>query len=194
MGRSESKQAGAEAAAKSKQDQANAQSALGSANADLGQYNQQLQQALQIGRRAYAPGGDYMAANNAINTSAAGAASNKIQGDMATHAMQTGENTAGYAPALAEEERAGQRDVAAQMAQAEKDRMQAEVANEYQAGSAYGLPAQVQAGLYGTSISGATGQADAQVRAASMPSGWDIFGPALIGAAGGVAKGFTPHG
>lgn len=194
MGRSESSKTNAQSLANSKQDQANAQSALSSTNRNLGQYNEQLQRAIALGRGAYAPGGDYMQANNAINTAKAGAAANKLQGDMATHAMQTGENTAGYAPALAEEERAGQRDTAEAMAQAEADRIQKQLSNEYFGVGAAGLPAQVQAGLYGTSISGATGQMGAAAESARTPGFWDTFLPALAGAGGQVAAGFTPKG
>jgi hypothetical protein len=194
MGRSESKKAAAQSSEQSAQDQQNAQGALAATNKNLNDYSSGLNKFMTFGRQTYGQNGEFMKDQNAIATQAAGAGSNAVKGDLALNAVRTGENTAGYAPAVAEDRRARQRDLTGQLAGADATRLQ-NLTNINQFGvQASALPAQVQAGLYGTGTSGAVGQGSNQASAAKTPGFWDSFLPAVVGAAGTVAKGFTPHG
>src|SRR5262249_2540931 len=88
----------------------------------------------------------------------------------------------------------GQRNLANFLSNANADRISK--------GAAYrttGLDAEsripgMYSGLYGPSISGATGELNAASGAARTPGFWDTFGPALIGGAATVGAGFTPKG
>lgn len=186
MGRSESRQAAQQASAQSAQDQANAQAALTAANKGLQDYSNNLNSFMKFGRQTYGTNGEYMKDQNAIATTAAGAGSNAVKGDLATNALRTGENTAGYGTAVAESERQNQRDLTSTLANADATRLQ-NLTNINQFGvQASALPAQVQAGLYGTGTSGSTGQGANQANAAKTPGFWDTFLPAVVGAAGQV--------
>ena len=194
MGRSESKQVVNQGTSQSAEDQANANAAFQAANKSLGDYSTQLNKFMTFGRQTYGTNGEFMKDQNAIATTAAAAGANATKGDMALNAMRTGENTASYAPALAESQRERQQDLTGQLANADATRLQ-NLTNINQFGvQASALPAQVQSGLYGTGTSGSTGQLSAAGGAARTPGFWDTFAPALAGAAGSVGKGFTPHG
>jgi hypothetical protein len=149
---------------------------------------------MRHGRSTYGQNGEFAKDQNAIATTAAGAGSNAVKGDLALNALRTGENTAGYAGTVAESERQNQRDLTSQLAGADATRLQ-NLTNLNQFGvQASALPAQVQAGLYGTGTSGSVGQGSNQASAAKTPGFFDQFLPAVVGAAGTAAAGFIDRG
>jgi hypothetical protein len=156
MGRAETTQAQKQSIAQSAQDQANAQAALKDTNKSLSDYSGNLDNFLSFGRRTYGQGGEFMKDQNAIATGTAAAGSNAIKGDLALHTMATGENTGGYAGSVAESRRQAERDMTSQLAGADATRLQ-NLTNINQYGvDASKFPAQVQAGLYGSGIAGAS--------------------------------------
>jgi hypothetical protein len=192
MGRTESKQVVAQGTSQSAQDQQNAQSSLAATNAGLKKYSGELDSFMKFGRDTYGADGEFMRDQSAIGTTAAGAGSNALKGDLALHSMRTGENTAGYAPAVAEDRRARQRELTSNLAGADATRLQT-LTNLRQFGvQASSLPSQISASLYGTGTSGAGSQLDAAGGAARTPGFWDTFAPALAQGAGTAIAGACP--
>jgi hypothetical protein len=190
-GRSQSTQVANQGMQQSSQDQANAQAALGATNTALGQYNNQLKGFLRFGRQTYGANGEFMRDSNTLANTTAAAGANNLKGNLALNAMRTGENTSNYAGTVAESQRQSSKDLTNQLATADQNRLsQLTAVNQYGV-QASALPAQVQAGLYGTSTSGSAEQLNPAASAAKTPGFFDEFGNALIGAAGGVAGGFV---
>jgi hypothetical protein len=72
--------------------------------------------------------------------------------------MCSGENTSGFAGTAAESQRQSSRDLTNQLVTADADRLkQLTVINQFGV-QASALPASIQAGLYGTGTSGASGE------------------------------------
>lgn len=172
-------------------DQGAATSADTATNNALSTYSNNLSNFMNFGQNTYGANGTYAADQKAINTAGAAASAQTLGSQMGLNAMRTGENTASYAPAVAAETQAGQQAVTANLAQSDANRLQA-LTNINQYGvQASALPAQVQAGLYGSSLSGASGQQGSATQAASVPSGWQVFGQDLAGAVGSAAQGYA---
>lgn len=195
MGRSESKQISKDSAGKSAEDQARAGAAFDSTVNSINKYSSNLDNFMKFGRATYGDNGEYMRDQNTIATGAAKAGANKVGADLATNAMRTGDNTANYAPAVATAQRDASQDLTQTLANADASRLQ-QLTNINQYGvQASALPAQVQSSLYGTSLGGSNSAAGTAASAsAAAPGFFDEFGNSIIGAAGTVAKGFTPHG
>lgn len=194
MGRGESKKVVNQGTAQSAQDQQNAQNALGATNKAVSDYEGALKNFLRFGRSTYGEGGEFMRDQNTLATTTAKGQADQVAGNLALHAMATGENTAGYASTTAEARRAASRDLTGQLAGADAERLKQLTAINQYGVEAQKFPAAVQESLYGTSLSGSGGQLSAASGAARTPGFWDEFAPALAGAAGQVGKGFTPNG
>lgn len=193
-GRSESKQAFQQSQAQSAQNQANAQANLSATTQGLADYQKRLGGLSRAIARRYGAGGEYQATQNTINNEAASAGSKALGADLALRSARTGENGAGFATAAAEDRRARQRDLTTQMAQSEADRLKTLTALQGQMLDQSKFPAEVSAGLYGTSVGGANAAGGNATSAAKVPGFWDVFAPALVGGAAAVGKGFTPGG
>jgi hypothetical protein len=184
--------------ANSQQDQANATTALSGTNSALSKYSTNLDNFMKFGRSTYGANGEFMKDQNTLANTTAAAGETNLKGNLALNALKTGANTAGYADTAAESERQGEEAVTSQLAGADASRLaQLTAVNQYGV-QASALPAEVQAGLYGTSV-GASNSALGVASSASAadPSFADTLPgdlTAAIGAAGQVAKGFTPHG
>ena len=178
----------------SAQDQANAEAALSATQGALGTYQKNLNNFMNFGRKTYGAGGEFARDQNTIANTTAAAGSNRIGGDLALNAMRTGENTGNYANALAESKRAASRDMTAQLASADAERLAKLTGVEQYGVQASALPADVQASLYGTSTSGSGSQLGTAANAAKTPGFWDTFAGDIVGAGATVGKGFTPHG
>lgn len=192
MGRSESKAAFKQSSAQSAQDQANAQNALGATNKAVSDYEGALKNFLRFGRSTYGANGEFLRDQNTLATTTAKAGADQVGGNLALNAMRTGENTAGYAATDAEARRAASRDLTTQLAGADADRLAKLTAINQYGVEAEKLPAAIQESLYGTSVSGATGQGANMTNAARMPGFWDTFAPALAQGAGTAAAGACP--
>jgi hypothetical protein len=131
--------------------------------------------------------------NTLANTTAA-AGTSGVAGNLALNAMRTGENTANYAPTVAESARQSSRDLTNRLAGADADRLSRLTAINQYGVQASALPAEVQASLYGTATGGAGSQLSTAADAAKTPGFWDQFLPAIAGGAGAVAAGFRGGG
>lgn len=192
MGRSESKQAFQQSQAAAKQDQANAQTALGSTNTAVNNYNQNLKKFLRFGRRTYGANGEFAKTTNAQATQAAAAGSNAMAGDLALNRLRTGENTAGYASALAEERRKASQDLTNTEVNANADRLNKLASIEQTGLQASQFPAGVYSSLYGTSTNAANGQQSSATEAAKTPGFWDQMAGSLVQGAATVGAAFCP--
>jgi hypothetical protein len=194
MGRSESKKVANQGMAQSSQDHANAQAALASANKSLAKHSSTLDSFMNFGRKTYGEGGDFMKTQNALANTTAAAGTSGVAGNLALNALRTGENTSGYANTVAESARQSSRDLTNRLAGADADRLSRLTAINQYGVQASALPAEVQAGLYGTATGGAGSQLSTAADAAKTPGFWDQFLPAIAGGAGAAAAGFRGGG
>jgi hypothetical protein len=189
--RGDSKKVVNQGTAQSAQDQANAQTALSNTNAELGTFKKNLGDFMTFGRKTYGEGGDFAKTQNTIANTTAAAGNRAVEGDLLMHAMRTGANTSGYAPAVAEDRRQAARDMTSQLATADASRLGALSHIEETGLDASKFPAQVQASLYAPAVSGAGSNLGVAGDAARTPSFWDQFSNSLISAGGQVAAGFA---
>lgn len=189
MGRTESTKVANQGMQQSAQDQANAQAALTQTNSNLKKYSDNLDNFMKFGRDTYGAGGEYMKDQNTLANTTAAAGTTNLAGNLALNRLRTGENTAGYAGTVAESGRQSQRDLTDRLAGADATRLQNLTGINQFGVQASGLPAEVQASLYGTSTGGSGNQLSSASSAAKTPGFWDTFAPALAGAAGQAAAG-----
>ena len=194
MGRTESTEVANQGMAQSSEDQANAQQALSSTQSSVNNYSNQLNNFLRFGRQTYGANGEYMRDQNTLATGTAKAGSDQIAGNLALNAMRTGENTSGYAGTIAASRNQAEQNLTQQLAGADANRLQQLTAVNQYGVQASALPAEINSSLYGTSTGGSGNQLSSAANAAKTPGFWDTFAPALAGAAGQVASGFTPQG
>ena len=194
MGRTESKQVSQQGMAQSSQDHANAQAALASANKSLAKHSSTLDSFMNFGRKTYGTGGDFMKTQNTLANTTAAAGTSGVAGNLALDRMRTGENTANFAPTVTESARQSSRDLTSTLAGADADRLSRLTAINQFGVQSSALPAEVQAGLYGTATSGAGSQLSTAAGAAKTPGFWDQFLPAIAGGAGAAAAGFRGGG
>jgi hypothetical protein len=194
MGRAESKKVANQGMAQSATDQANAQAALGKTNSSLAKYSSNLDSFMRFGRKTFGENGDFLRDQNTLANTTAAAGATSLKGDLALNAQRTGENTSGYADTVAESKRQSERDLTSGLVGADADRLkQLTAVNQYGV-KASALPAEIQAGLYGTSTGGSGNQLSTAADAAKTPSFWDQFLPAIAGGAGAAAAGFRGGG
>lgn len=185
MGRSESKQISQQSEANSAQNQGNAQTALTSTNKSLGDYKTSLDSFMKFGRQTYGANGEFMKDQNTLANTTAAAGTTNLKGDLATNALRTGENTAGYAGTAAESQRQSERDLTNQLATADSSRLDKLTAINQYGVQASALPSQVQAGLYGTSLGGSNAAMGTAASAAqASPGFFDVFGQDVAQGAG----------
>jgi hypothetical protein len=193
MSRSTSAQIAQQGIANSQQDQANAQGALSATNSALNDYSSNLSQFMNYGRQTYGQGGEFAADQDTIAAGAAAAGTKAIGGDLALNAMRTGANTASYAPTVASATNQAEQTEEGQLANADATRLQ-NLTNVNQFGvTASALPAQIQAQLYGTSLSGGNSSLGVGQQASAADQSFADTLPgdltAAIGAAGAVGAG-----
>lgn len=194
MGRTEQSQVVKQGTAQSAQNSKNAQTSFNATNKSLGDYTDTLNNFMSFGRKTYGANGEYAKDQNTIANTTAAAGANNLSGNLALNKMRTGENTANDASTVAESGRQSSRDLTTQLATADSNRLQ-QLSNVNQFGvQASAVPAQVQSGLYGTSVGGQSGNLSAAASSANQPGFLDQMTGDLIGAAATVGKGFTPHG
>lgn len=176
--------------ANSSADQANASTALGSTNTALTDYSNNLNNFMKFGRSTYGANGTFMKDENTLANTTAAAGETNLKGNLALNALKTGANTAGYADTAAESQRQGEEAVTSQLAGADASRLSQLTAINQEGVTASALPAEVQAGIYGTSVGGANSALGvASSASAADPSFADTLPgdlTAAIGAAGNV--------
>jgi hypothetical protein len=194
MGRTESRQVAQQGMAQSAADQANAAADRAGTQKSLGTYSRNLDSFMKYGRKVYGECGEYAKTQNVLSNTTAAAGETSLKGALALNAARTGENTAGYADSVAESKRQSERDLTDRLAGANADRLSKLTGVNQYGVQASALPAEVQAGLYGTATGGAGSQLSTAADAAKTPGFWDQFLPAIAGGAGAAAAGFRGGG
>jgi hypothetical protein len=189
--RSQAKATNKQALGDASQDQSNAQGALSATNTALGQYSSNLSNYMTGANKTFGANGDMMNTENTLANSTAAAGTGALKGNLALNATRTGANTANYANTVAQSQRQSGQAVTNQLAQANLSRLQ-QLNQAQQFGvQASAVPAQIQAGIYGSSTSGANGALGSAAQSAQVPGFVDSLTTSLIGAGGAVGAGFA---
>ena len=165
----------------------NAQSALGSAQSDIGNYQNQLAQF--VSGNPYVQGGEYDQTINQGLTNVSDAGSNSLQGALQSQALRTGQNSAANAATASAAAQQNTRNLSGNLASAQQQRISSEAAYNQAALGAAAVPAQIEAGLYGTASSAGNQELGTQAGAAQTPSFWDQLGGSLAGSLGRAVGG-----
>lgn len=192
--RGQSKQVANQGMAQSAENQTAARTAVSNTNAELGGYKKNLGDFMSFGRRTYGKGGEFMRTQSTLANTTAAAGARGLEGDLLMHAMRTGQNTGGFAPAVAEYRRQNQRDLTDRLAQSDAARLAALSHIEETGLDASKFPAQVESSLYGPAVGGASSNLSVAGEAAKTPGFWDQFSHDLISAGGQVAAGYAAGG
>jgi hypothetical protein len=188
MGRTQSSQISQTSENNAQQDQGNAQGALAATNKALTDYSSNLSKYMDTGRATYGQSGEFAADQNTIGSTTAAAGTKSVAGDLALNSMRTGQNTAGYAPAVATAKSNAEQNLTSQLATADQSRLSNLNAVNQFGVTASALPAQVQAGMYGTSLGGSnSAMGTASSASTASPGFLDVFGQDLAAGAGAAA-------
>jgi hypothetical protein len=185
MSRGQSTQAFNTASDENATDFGNAQSAFGSTENAIGNYNNQL--AKFVSGNPYTPGGEY---DQTINTGLANvsdAGANSLAGALQSQARRTGQNSAADAATAASASQQNTRDLSSDLAQAQQQRIGAEAGYNQAALGASAQPIGANQALYGTSSNAADSVLGDENQAAKTPSFWDEVGNSVAGNLGGNA-------
>lgn len=168
----------------------NAQNSYANANADIGDYEDQLSK--YAASNPYGQGGQYQTTQNQILSNTSDAMAKSAGEALQSQALRTGGNTAGGVAATEQMEEQNNRDLSSNEAQANAQRIDKGAQYGQSVLNATEVPAQLEAGL-------ASGQANAgnaalgeETKAGETPSWMDELGQGLIqgyqGAAAAAAK------
>jgi hypothetical protein len=174
------------ASGNSSQDQSNAQSAYGSTQGDINNYQNQLSKF--VSSNPYQSGGEYDQTINTglANTSQAGA--NSLAGNLQSQALRTGQNSAADAATAATYARNNQQQLSSDEANAQQTRIGDEAQYNEAGLQAATEPISAESSLYGTSSGAANTAENTAAGAAQTPSFWDEMGN---GFASGLGKELT---
>jgi hypothetical protein len=181
------------AKANSGTDQTNATDALTAEKGDIGNYQAQLSK--YAASNPFTEGGEFDTATDQKLSAVADAGSGAIQNQEQTIAKRTGEN-AGSGEAIASEAaRENQRQLSADEAGATQTRIGAKAGYDKSVVDASLAPAQLEEGIYGTSLSGGNSALGIENDAAKTPGFWDTLGDSFANGLGstvgkGVGGGF----
>jgi hypothetical protein len=167
MSRGQSTQAFNTASDENATDFGNAQSAFGSTENAIGNYNNQL--AKFVSGSPYTPGGEYDQTINTGLANVSNAGANSLAGALQSQARQ---NT---------------RDLSGDLAQAQQQRIAAQAGYNQAALGASAQPIGANQALYGTSSNAADSVLGDENQAAKTPSFWDEVGNSVAGNLGGNA-------
>jgi hypothetical protein len=161
---------------------ANAQNSYTAAQSDIGNFQKQLGD--YAAANPFTKGGEFENTEGGIYSnvadSEAGAAGRQVQ----SQAMRTGQNLAGANATAEEIARQSTRDLSAEEAQMEQQRIAGDVGYRTTALDEGKFPVQAEESLYGTSTGAAGQDLGIQAGAAKTPGFWDTFGDSFAGALG----------
>jgi hypothetical protein len=185
MSRGQSTQAFNTASTENAADTGNAQSAFGSTENAIGNYNNQL--ANFVSGNPYTAGGEYDQTINTglANTSDAGA--NSLSGALQSQALRTGQNSAADAATAAAGAQQNTRNLSSNLANAQQTRIADEAGYNQAALGASAVPIGANQALYGTSENAADSALGEETQAAKTPSFWDEVGNSVAGNLGRTA-------
>jgi hypothetical protein len=186
MSRGQSTQAFDTASNENATDFGNAQSAFGSTEDAIGNYNNQL--AKFVSGNPYTPGGEY---DQTINTGLANvsdAGANSLAGALQAQARRTGQNSAADAATAAAGAQQNTRALSGDLAAAQQKRIAGEAGYNQAALGATAVPIGANQSLYGTSSNAADSVLGDETQAAKTPNFWDQVGSSVAGNLGKVGK------
>lgn len=187
MSRSQQSQVLDTATANSGTDQTAATTAANAETADIGNYESQL--AKYAAENPYTSGGEYQTSQNQTLAGTADAGSAAITNQENTIAQRTGQNAASADAVAAESARQNQRDLSSAEGGANAQRIGSEAGYNQGVVSASEVPAQLEAGMYSTSLGGANSSLNTAESAAQTPSFWDTLGSSFASQLGKTAGG-----
>jgi hypothetical protein len=186
MSRGQSTQAFNTASNENATDFGNAQSAFGSTEDAIGNYNNQL--AKFVSGNPYTPGGEYDQTINTGLTNVSDAGANSLAGALQAQARRTGQNSAADAATAAAGAQQDTRDLSGDLAAAQQKRIAGEAGYNQAALGASALPISANQSLYGTSSNAADSLLGDETNAAKTPSFWDEVGGSLASNLGKAGK------
>jgi hypothetical protein len=186
MSRGQSTQAFNTASNENATDFGNAQSAFGSTENAINNYNNQL--AKFVSGNPFTQGGEFDQTINTglANTSDAGA--NSLAGALQSQARRTGQNSAADAATASAAAQQSTRNLANQLASAQQQRIAGEAGYNQAALGASGVPIGANQTLYGSTLNGANSALGDETQAAKTPSFWDEVGNSLAGNLGKTGR------
>lgn len=159
----------------SKQDQGNAENSFNSAQGDLATYRTGMDKF--INNDPYKTGGEFAEDQKTIIGSRASADSGALKNELNLTSQRSGENTAGYAPALAKATRDSTLDAQTAQSQADSDRLNKETAYSAEGVQMSQFPVQAESGLASTELGGANASLNTAGNAAAANKSFaDTFG------------------
>jgi hypothetical protein len=186
MSRGQSTQAFNTSSNENATDFGNAQSAFGSTEDALGNYNNQL--AKFVSGNPYTPGGEYDQTINTGLANVSGAGANSLAGALQAQSRRTGQNSAADAATAAAGAQQNTRDLSGDLAAAQQKRITGEAGYNQVALGATAVPISANQSLYGTSSNAADSVLGDETQAAKTPGFWDEVGNSVAGNLGKVGK------
>ena len=177
MSRGQSTQAFNSAAGENSTDVNNAQSAFGSTQDAIGNYNNQL--AKFVSGNPYSQGGEYDQTLNSGLANVADAGANSLAGALGAQARRTGQNSAADAATAATGAEQNTRDLSSDLAGAQQKRIAGEAGYNQAALNASTAPISAHQSLFGTATNGADSTLGDETQAAKTPGFWDQLGGSL---------------
>jgi hypothetical protein len=177
MSRGQSTQAFNTAAGENSTDVNNAQSAFGSTQDAIGNYNNQL--AKFVSGNPYTQGGEYDQTLNSGLANVADAGANSLAGALGAQARRTGQNSAADAATAATGAEQNTRDLSSDLAGAQQKRIAGEAGYNQAALNGSTAPISANQSLFGTATNGADSTLGDETQAAKTPGFWDQLGGSL---------------
>jgi hypothetical protein len=179
MSRGQSTQAFNTASNENAADFGNAQSAFGSSEDAIGNYNNQL--ARFVSSNPYTSGGEFDQAINTGLSNVSDAGANSLRGALQSQALRTGQNSAADAATAEAGAQQNTRNLSAALANAQQQRISDEAGYNQAALGATAVPVSAYQSLYGSSQNAADSALGNETQAAKVPSFWDEVGSSLAG-------------
>lgn len=175
------------ATANSGADQTAATAARTAEQGDISSYQNQL--AKFAASNPYAQGGEFDTDTNKKLSAVADAGSGAITNQLQTQAARTGENATAANATAAEAARANLRDLSAGEAASTQARIGAKAGYDQSVVNAEAVPAELEQGIYSTSLGGGNTALGVGENAAQTPSFWDTLGSSFASQLGKTAAG-----
>ena len=185
MSRGQSTQAFNTASGDNATDFGNAQSAFGSTEDALGNYNNQL--AKFVSGNPYTQGGEFDQTINPGLTNVSDAGANSLAGALQSQARRTGQNSAADAATAETGAEQNTRNLSSDLARAQQTRIGDEAGYNQTALGATALPVSANQSLYATAQNAADGTLGDETQAAKTPGFWDELGTSVAGSLGKAA-------
>jgi hypothetical protein len=186
MSRGQSTQAFNTASNENATDFDNSQSAFGSTEGAIANYNNQL--AKFVSGNPYTQGGEFDQTINTGLANTADAGANSLAGALQSQARRTGQNSAADAATASAAAQQNTRNLASQLASAQQQRIAGEAGYNQTALGASTTPIGANQALYGGSLNAANSALGDETQAAKTPGFWDEVGSNLAGSLGKAGR------